>query len=201
MWQNLEWNSFLYLPHYSRLIAKMRLVVCFEGTEFNWRADPISERYIWVTKTLQNACKVLSLNDVKFLKVEYFNDLGWHCSSSRRGLGERCLEPLKKCRAERVSVASIQIFPLNLKLILTAVRHQYQHFSSLRDGLENRDRRSEGCGIPGLSPSSGRRACNSIYSARVICLQTKGSVLKSAKMPDRCNLLMTSPERKIKERK
>ena len=107
MWQNLGWNSFLYLPRCSRLIAKMRLVVSFEGTEFSWRANPISERHFWITKNLQNVCKVLSLNDLKFLKVEYFNDLGWHCGSSRRGLGEPCLEPLKKLRAERVSVASI----------------------------------------------------------------------------------------------
>ena len=115
MWHTLDRLYTPYTPlskppecprHYSRLITKMRLEVSTRGDEHDpTQADAI----FWTTMNLQHACKVLSLNDFKILKVDFWNGLGRrHGGSARTGYyGERCLEPLKRCRAEKVSVDSV----------------------------------------------------------------------------------------------
>ncbi len=115
MWHTLDRLYRPYTPlseppecprHYSRLITKMRPEVSTRGDE----RDPTqADAIFWTTMNLQHACKVLSLNDFKILKVDFWNGLGRrHGGSARTGYyGERCLEPLKRCRAEKVSVDSV----------------------------------------------------------------------------------------------
>lgn len=66
------------------------------GLGHTGRVDAI----FWTTTNLKQACQMLSLNDFNILMVSFYND-GAFGHGSKRYWGQRCLEPLKKCRAER----------------------------------------------------------------------------------------------------
>lgn len=102
-----------------------------------------------ITTNVHHACEILALNDFKILKVDFSNGLGRRCpSSARKGFYiERCLEPLKKCRAEKVSIHSVDECAAVLKLTSIVVPHPCICFfrfcfSNLCSGVESRDRRS-----------------------------------------------------------
>ncbi|KAF6238376.1 hypothetical protein HO173_003656 [Letharia columbiana] len=85
-----------------RLITKLRLYVSTRGNEHD-RTQAVA--IYWTTINVNHVCKKLTLNDLKILKVDFYNALGRkHGGSARKGYyGERCLEPFKKCRAEKRS--------------------------------------------------------------------------------------------------
>lgn len=91
---------------YSRLITKMRLLVNTRGDD----NDPTqADAIFWTTDNLKGVCKVLSLNDFKILKVDFYNGLGYR-HGGEGYYGQSCLEPLKKCRAEKVYIDSVPNF-------------------------------------------------------------------------------------------
>lgn len=67
--------------HYSRLVTRMRLIVSTRG-----EVDSLAEAFalFWTTTNLKQICKVLSLNDVKILKVDIYNNLGHLYGGSAR---------------------------------------------------------------------------------------------------------------------
>ncbi|KAL9133423.1 MAG: hypothetical protein Q9175_005400 [Cornicularia normoerica] len=80
-----------------------------------------------ITTNVHHACEILASNDFKILKVDFSNGLGCRCpSSARKGFyRERCLEPLKKCRAEKFlinastsSVFASLIYAAELKAVI-----------------------------------------------------------------------------------
>ncbi len=127
--------------HYSRIITKIRVMISTSGDE----NDPTqADAIYWTTINVNHACKKLTLNDLKILKVDFYNALGYRYGGSacKGYYGERCLEPLKKCRAEKVSIQSVNGYAAVLKLTGVVVSHQHICFSSLCRGIESRDRRS-----------------------------------------------------------
>ena len=88
---------------YSRLITKVSLSVNVRGSEWD---QTLAEIFVCIDKSLEHACKVLSLTDLKILMVNFYNSLSWENGRSvpNRYHRERCLEPLKNCRAEKVSI-------------------------------------------------------------------------------------------------
>ncbi|CAF9934081.1 MAG: hypothetical protein ALECFALPRED_005841 [Alectoria fallacina] len=99
MWRWSEAEKIKCPRHYSRLITKMRLLISTKGDE----NDPTQADAIYLTTTnVKHACKKFAFNDFKILKVDFYNGLSYrYGGSARKGYyGERCLEPLKKCRAE-----------------------------------------------------------------------------------------------------
>ena len=146
---------------YSRLITKLHLKVSTsgDGNDFD-EADAIS----WTTKNLKHACKVLSLNNLKTLMVDFYNSIGRrHGGSTCKGwYGERCLEPLKDCRAEKVSIDYVNKCTAGLKLTGIIVLCPPMCFSSLCCRVESHDRRSQGCGLSSLSQSNGGGSGKSI---------------------------------------
>ena len=105
MWRWSEAEKIKCPRHYSRLITKMRLLISTKGDE----NDPTQADAIYLTTTnVKHACKKFAFNDFKILKVDFYNGLSYrYGGSARKGYyGERCLEPLKKCRAENVSIDS-----------------------------------------------------------------------------------------------
>ena len=91
LWHFMQGASTSCPRHYSRLITKLHLDVSTRG-------------YDYAIKNIQHACKVLALNDFKTLKVDFYHP----GSRGKVWYGERYLEPLKKCRAEEVSVDSLR---------------------------------------------------------------------------------------------
>ena len=106
MWHFPRCETAVCPRRYSRLITKMHLIVSTRGDD----NDPTqSDAIFWTTRNLRGTCKVFTLNNFKILKVDFYNGLGyWHGGSARKGYyGERCLEPLKVCRAEKVSIGYV----------------------------------------------------------------------------------------------
>lgn len=103
MWRFSRGEKRLCPRRYSRLITKMHLIVSTRSNENN---PTKSNAIFWTMRNLRSTCKAFTLNDVKILKVDFYNGLGYrHGGSARKGYyGERCLEPLKVCRAEKVSI-------------------------------------------------------------------------------------------------
>ncbi|CAD6568189.1 MAG: hypothetical protein ASARMPRED_001447 [Alectoria sarmentosa] len=100
MWRSPEAEKIECPRHYSRLVTKMRLMISTKGDE----NDPTqSDAIYWTITNVKHACKKLTLNDFKILKVDFYNALGYrYGGSARKGYyGESCLEPLKRCRAEK----------------------------------------------------------------------------------------------------
>ena len=120
MWQWREHESAVCPRHYSRLITKMSLTISNDGDGH----DP-TDAIWWTTQNLKHACKVLALNDFKILKVDFYN------SAREMSEGERCLTPLKKCRAEKVSVGSVNGYAATPKLTSIAVPYQEYCCSTL----------------------------------------------------------------------
>lgn len=145
-------------PHYSRLVTKMCLVIETMGDE----DDPAGadDAIYWTTTNIDDACRNFALNDFEILKVDFYSGLGYrYGGSARKGYyGERCLESLKKCRAEKVGIDSVHEGGADVKLTSVEVPHQRVCFSSLCGRIEGRDRRSQGCQLSGLSQSEARRA-------------------------------------------
>lgn len=103
MWQDTPSDKKLCPRRYSRLITKMRLSISTCGDA----NDPTQgDALYWTTTNLQSTCKILTLNNFEILLVDFFNALGYRHGGSGH-YGERCLEPLKKCRAKKVSLGSI----------------------------------------------------------------------------------------------
>ena len=123
MWR-CDHSDELWCPRrYSRLITKMRLLISTRG-DFH---DPSqADAIYWTTINVNSTCKELILNDFKILKVDFYNALGCrHGGSARKGYhGERCLEPLKNCRAEKVEMKSRVTLVIGLILMSIAVPHQ-----------------------------------------------------------------------------
>ena len=127
--------------HYSRLITRVDLSVNVKGAG---NTQTIPEMFFWLTTNLKHACKVLTLSDLKILKVDFYNSLAWEFGGSAHSgyFGERCLEPLKKCRAEKVSMDYTGECIAGLKLISKVVPRQQICFPTLCCGIESRNRRS-----------------------------------------------------------
>ena len=122
MWR-FPWVETSLCPRrYTRLITKIHLIVSTRGDE----NDPYqSDAVFWTTRNLRSTCKTFTLNDFKILKVDFYNALGYrYCGSARKGYyGERCLEPLKVCRAEKVSIGYVEDRGPSLKLTSIAVSY------------------------------------------------------------------------------
>ena len=88
---------------YSRLITKIRLIVSVHGDDMHQTRADI---FVCINRNLEHACKVLSLADLKILTVNFYNSMDRRYGGSARNgyFGERCLEHLKNCRAEKVSI-------------------------------------------------------------------------------------------------
>ena len=108
MWHWPWQKTFVCSRRYSRLIKKMCLIVNTRGDE----NDPTqADAIFWTSTNLQRVCKVLTLNDFKILKVDFCNGLGYKYGGTGY-FGQTCLEPLKKCRAEKVNINSVPNFSL-----------------------------------------------------------------------------------------
>lgn len=101
IWHGLDHETTLCPRRYSRLITKLHLMVSTRGGRLGHtgRVDAI----FWTTTNLKQACQMLSLNDFNILMVSFYND-GAFGHGRKRYWGQRCLEPLKKCRAEKVGL-------------------------------------------------------------------------------------------------
>lgn len=124
MWRWSQSGELLCPRRYSRLITKMRLIISTRG---DYHDPSQADAIYWTTINVNNICKELTLNDFKILKVDFYNALGRrHGGSARKGYyGERCLEPLKKCGAEKVGMKPRPVtFVFGLILISIAVPHQ-----------------------------------------------------------------------------
>ena len=100
----------------------MHLIVSTRGDE----NDPTqSDAIFWTTRNLRSTCKAFTLNDFKILKVDVYNGLRYrYGGSARKGYyGERCLEPLKVCRAEKVSIGYVEERGPSVKLTSIAVSY------------------------------------------------------------------------------
>ena len=100
----------------------MHLIVSTRGDE----NDPTqSDAIFWTTRNLRSTCKAFTLNDSNILKVDFYNGLRyWYGGSARKGYyGERCLEPLKVCRAEKVSIGYVEERDPSVKLTRIAVSY------------------------------------------------------------------------------
>lgn len=122
LWMGPYREKALCPRHYSRLITKLCLVVTTRGDD-------------WTTMNVSHASKTLTLNNLKILKVDFYNGIGF----GKGYYGQRCLEPLKKCRAEKVSLDSGNECAAGLKLTIFVVPHQHISFSSLCSRIESRD--------------------------------------------------------------
>ena len=91
MWYLMQDTPTVCPRYYSRLITKLRLDISTRGDDH-------------APKNIQHACKVLALNDFKTLKVNFYHP----GSRWKLWYEERCLKPLKRCRAEKVSVDSLR---------------------------------------------------------------------------------------------
>ena len=82
------------------------------------------------TTNFHRACQKLALNDLKILKIDFINSLGRRLPDwTHNGYyAERCLEPLKKCRAQKVSVDSVRGCTTGLKLTSFVAPHQCVYF-------------------------------------------------------------------------
>ncbi len=141
MWYFLPLKRTRCPHHYSRLITKICIVISTKGDE----NDPFqADTLYWTHTNVDDACKKLTLNDLKILTVDFYSGSRYRNGGSERmgHYAERCLEPLKKCRAEKVSIHSVDGNSAILKLTRIAVSHQQTRFSSLCSGTESRDRRS-----------------------------------------------------------
>ena len=99
------WSLYTICPrHYSRLITKMRLVI---------EVYDIPSSAYWIGESVRRVCKTLSLNDFKVLVVDYQD---YHEYNIRQQSRTRCLEPLSKCRAQKVSIKSAYECSAVLKL-------------------------------------------------------------------------------------
>lgn len=109
MWYWPRSKKFVCHRRYSRLIQKMRIDISTRGDDHDpTQADAI----FWTASNLRKACKVLNLNNFKILEVDFYNALGFkHFGKGYNG--QHCLEPLKRCRAEKVSINPVQNSPLS----------------------------------------------------------------------------------------
>ena len=114
MWLGNWATKTVCTPRYGRLVTNMCLEVSVRGVEGTSFMDPdySSMALSRTTTNLRKTCEMLCLNDLEVLTVAFYNGLGrMHGGSSRTGFyGERCLEPLKICRAKRVSTVSAPFF-------------------------------------------------------------------------------------------
>lgn len=101
IWHWPDHETTLCPRRYSRLITKLHLMVSTNGDEVG---DPGQvDAIFWTTTNLKQACQMLSLNDFKILMVSFYNPIGRR-HGGKGYYGQRCLEPLKRCRAEKVSL-------------------------------------------------------------------------------------------------
>ena len=81
----------------SRLIKNIQLDINVRGSENDlFQKDAV----VWALRNVEYACEKLCLNDLKILKVEFINSLGYERG---RNQARYCLVPLKNLRARRVS--------------------------------------------------------------------------------------------------
>ena len=86
------------------------------------------------------------MKDLKILKVDFMDSLGCRLPDwTRSGYClQRYLKPLKKCRAQKVSMDTVRGCTTGLKLINIVAPHQCVHILpfafSLSSGIESRDR-------------------------------------------------------------
>lgn len=114
LWHPIESDKTILPRRYSRLVTKMHVFVSFQGddNDISWQA--VKEGYDQTLANMENLCKKLSVNDLKWLEVNYINSYtgGPHRAaiwgagrfSGKPYMGENCLLPLMKVRATRVSL-------------------------------------------------------------------------------------------------
>ena len=97
--------------HYSRLITRVFLDINFNGDDADPSAQAVMNAFNEIQANIEDTCKKLTLNDLKYLNVSFtnsytggplMNGLGGTRFPGKPYVGQNCLLPLKKVRAVEV---------------------------------------------------------------------------------------------------
>ena len=125
-----------YLPRqYSRLITRLHLHIDFKGDDNDPSDRAVMSAFHHTEANVEDACKKLTLNDLKSLTVSFINSytggpaMGVFLPGRFPGrpyVGENCLMPLKKVRAVQVRYhkSPLLVGPCTHEHCAVQIRHQ-----------------------------------------------------------------------------